>query len=281
MIRLREISVQLNIRECFFRTLIERIWRILQVCGTCFIKGKILVPWQDKWDLRRILVWGQVWGEKVCPHTYPHTIIRLKSHLSRQGTIQIKRKSKDKSKRKNQKTNPWKDSVKNPWCSVSVFWFKLCSRRLTERKAAILSIYNIYIIGIWIYISLAIIRSVSLRLQNEGQKKLTDRTDAHGVFDTDFFDLCLLIYIWILNGFASVTACGCWENEEWRMKNVECRNNVRRSEGKPIIQFRVYCPKESKCHALARFVLFVRLVFEKKHSRMISWALIFRIKRII
>ena len=23
-----------------------------------------------------------------------------------------------------------------------------------------------------------------------------------------FFDLCLLIYIWILNGFASVTACG-------------------------------------------------------------------------
>ena len=39
-------------------------------------------------------------------------------------------------------------------------------------------------------------------------KKLTDCTDAHGVFDTDFFDLCLLIYIWILNGFASVTACG-------------------------------------------------------------------------
>ena len=49
---------------------------------------------------------------------------------------------------------------------------------------------------------------MSLRLQNEGQKKLTDCTDAHGVFDTDFFDLCLLIYIWILNGFASVTACG-------------------------------------------------------------------------
>ena len=48
-----------------------------------------------------------------------------------------------------------------------------------------------------------------------------------------------------------------------KMKNEECRNNVRRPEGKPIIQFRVYCPKESKCHALARFVLFVRLVFEK------------------
>ena len=73
MIRLREISVQLNIRECFFRTLIERIWRILQVCGTCFIKGNILVPWQDKGDLRRIVrVWGQVWEEKVYPHTYPH-----------------------------------------------------------------------------------------------------------------------------------------------------------------------------------------------------------------
>ena len=40
-------------------------------------------------------------------------------------------------------------------------------------------------------------------------KKLTEYHDAHGVFDTDFFDLCLLIYIWILNGFASVTACGC------------------------------------------------------------------------
>ena len=30
----------------------------------------------------------------------------------------------------------------------------------------------------------------------------------------------------------------------------------------------IYCPKESKCHALARFVLFVRLVFEKTYSRM-------------
>ena len=32
------------------------------------------------------------------------------------------------------------------------------------------------------------------RLQNEGQKKLTDFTDAHGVFDTDFFDLCFFFY---------------------------------------------------------------------------------------
>ena len=36
----------------------------------------------------------------------------------------------------NQKANPCKDSVKNLWYSVSVFWFKLCSRRLTERNAA-------------------------------------------------------------------------------------------------------------------------------------------------
>ena len=36
-------------------------------------------------------------------------------------------------------------------------------------------------------ISLAIIRPVSLRLQNEGQKKLTDFSDAHGVFDHGFF----------------------------------------------------------------------------------------------
>ena len=43
MIRLREISVQLKyIRECFFRTLIARIKRILQVCDTCFIKDKML-----------------------------------------------------------------------------------------------------------------------------------------------------------------------------------------------------------------------------------------------
>ena len=40
---MREISVQLNIRECFFRTRIARITRILQVGGTCFIKDKILL----------------------------------------------------------------------------------------------------------------------------------------------------------------------------------------------------------------------------------------------
>ena len=66
------------------------------------------------------------------------------------------------------------------------------------------------------------------------------------------------------------------------MKNCRLcrpRNKVRRPEGKPIIQFRVYCPKQSKCHALARFVWFVWFVFEKKHSRMLSWTLI-SLKRI-
>ena len=126
------------------------------------------------------------WGAFSCK-------IRLKTPLSCQGTIKIKRKSKDKSKEKIKKRIREKTPL-HRWYSVSVFWFKLCSRRLTERNAAILSSYNIYIIGIWIYISLAIIRPVSLRLQNEGQKRLTDCTRSlwHG-----FFDLCFLIYIWI------------------------------------------------------------------------------------
>ena len=40
-------------------------------------------------------------------------------------------------------------------------------------------------------------------------KKLTDFTDATESLTWIFFDLCSLIYIWIQNGFASVTACGC------------------------------------------------------------------------
>ena len=48
---------------------------------------------------------------------------------------------------------------------------------------------------------------MSLRLQNKGQKKLTDCTDAHGVFSRIF-----LTFVFrckgIINGFASVTACG-------------------------------------------------------------------------
>ena len=48
--------------------------------------------------------------------------------------------------------------------------------------------------------------------------------------------------------FASVAACGCCDKD----CRVICYYLVY-----------IYCPKESKCHALARFVLFVRLVFEK------------------
>ena len=83
---------------------------------------------------------------------------------------------------------------------------------------------------------------------------------------TDFFDLCF----WckgILNGFASVSACGCLGSD----CRVICYYLVH-----------IYCPKESKCHALARFVLFVRLVFEK-HIRVwiiFSWPRISRIPRI-
>ena len=73
------------------------------------------------------------------------------------------------------------------------------------------------------------------------------RSRMHTESLTDFFDL----FFWckgILNGFASVTACGYLGSD----CRVICYYLVH-----------IYCPKESKCHALARFVLFVRLVFEK------------------
>ena len=58
--------------------------------------------------------------------------------------VQSKRKSKDKSKRKKIKKQIREKTPCASVQSVSVFWFKLCSRRLTERHAAILSSYNIY-----------------------------------------------------------------------------------------------------------------------------------------
>ena len=145
----------------------------------------------------------------------------------------------------------------NQWYSVSVFWFKLCSRRLTERNAAILSAYNIYYIKMNrdkpCHNSFCEPAATERRSKKAHGLHRCTRSLWHG-----FFDLCFLIYIWISYGFASVTACGCWE--EWRnevrrpkgksMKNCRLRwlrNKVRRPEGKPIIQFRVYCPKESKC----------------------------------
>ena len=75
------------------------------------------------------------------------------------------------------------------------------------RKAAILSSY---IIRRRTRGSLAIIRPVSLRLQNEGQKKTHGLSQMHTEsLTTDFFDLCFSRCIGIINGFASVTACGC------------------------------------------------------------------------
>ena len=49
--------------------------------------------------------------------------------------------------------------------------------------------------------------------ERRSKKRSRIITDAHGVFDTDFFDLCFLIYIWISYGFASVTACGCCDSD--------------------------------------------------------------------
>ena len=69
---------------------------------------------------------------------------------------------------------------------------------------------------------------------------------------TDFFDLCSFRCKGILNGFASVAACGYCDSN----CRVICCNIAY-----------IHCPKESKCHTLARFVLFVRLVFEK-HIRV-------------
>ena len=54
------------------------------------------------------------------------------------------------------------------------------------------------------------IRSVSLRLQNEGQKSAHGLSPMHteSLTTDSFFDFFFLIYIWIKNGFASDTACG-------------------------------------------------------------------------
>ena len=115
-------------------------------------------------------------NQKMNPSTIPLV-------LSRNNQTKSKSKSNE-----NQKTNPWKDSV-------SVFWFKLCSRRLTERNAAILSSY---IIRRRTGRSLAIIRSVSLRLQNEGQKKAHGLSQMHTESLTRIF---LTFVFWFISGF--------------------------------------------------------------------------------
>ena len=120
--------------------------------------------------------------------------------------------------------------------------------------------------------SLAIIRPVSLWLQDEGQKKAHGVSPIfHGVFSRIFLTFVFFDAKGILNGFASVAACACLCSD----CRVICRYLVY-----------IYCPKESKCRTLARFVWFEKLlpfgqwVFDKsrvrkKHSRIyLSWTLI-------
>ena len=105
---------------------------------------------------------------------------------------------------------------------------------------------TIYILLEYEYISLAIIRSVSLRLQNEGQK---NSRIAHGVFDTDFFDL-IFWCIGIINGFASVTACGCWENEETKFGGRRESQWRMRVKKKNFFSFFALTPSLSSWNAL-------------------------------
>ena len=91
---------------------------------------------------------------------------------------------------------------------------------------------TIYIIWRWTGISLAIIRSVSLRLQNEGQKNsriaqmhtesLTRIFLTFSFFSMqrDFKRICKRDRLRLLR--------------KWRMKNEEWRNEVRRPKGKPM-----------------------------------------------
>ena len=71
----------------------------------------------------------------ICP-------VRAQSKSKENQKINQKEKIKKRIREK---------TPKKIWYSVSVFWFKLCSRRLTERKAAILSVYNIYYWNMNIY----------------------------------------------------------------------------------------------------------------------------------
>ena len=96
------------------------------------------------------------------------------------------------------------------------------------------------------------------RLQNEGQKKLTDRTDAHGVFDHGFFLTFPFRCIRILNGFASVAACGCLGSDCPLMCScIDC----------PVIcryLVYIYCPKESKCRHLQNPICPVKVQSKSK-----------------
>ena len=120
----------------------------------------------------------------------------------------MKRKSKYKSKKKKIKK---RIRVKTPLkiCDIPWAFFDLSSVA-AGLQSAMQQYYlpTIYVIRRRTGRSLAIVRSVSLRLQDEGQKKLTEyhrctRSLWHGFFWPFFW--CK----GILKGFASVTACGC------------------------------------------------------------------------
>ena len=101
------------------------------------------------------------------------------------------------------------------------------------------------------WISLATVRSVSLRLQNESQKKLTDCTDAHGVFDTDFFwPLFFDLYM----DYKRIC-------KRYRLRLVLDHEICRRPTDQREVISRI--PRIHTGSQPKRFVRFVRLVFEK------------------
>ena len=90
----------------------------------------------------------------------------------------------------NQKEKSKNESVKRLRC-ISDIRERFCdlSSVAAGLQSAMQQYYlpTIYVIRRRTGRSLAIVRSVSLRLQDEGQKNSRSITDAHGVFDTDFF----------------------------------------------------------------------------------------------
>ena len=86
------------------------------------------------------------------------------------------------------------------------------------------------------------------------KKTLTDRTDAHGVFDHGFF--WPLFFDLYLDFIRICKRCRLRLLRKWRMKNEEWRINIRRPEGKPIIQFRIPCQLVNSSTSKKNFFLF-------------------------
>ena len=111
----------------------------------------LIVPWQDKWDFRRIL---QVGGTcfplgNVCMQYCSISHGNLNHSSRKRQRLQIRMKSRYKSKNKGQKNPCQRLRVHqcDPW---AFFWPSFCGRRLTERIMARLipvHLYIIYIVG--------------------------------------------------------------------------------------------------------------------------------------